>query len=312
MIIGHDPEVFRHPGLLANIGGTPLLRLRKIAAGLRPGVELHGKAEHLNPSGSLKDRPAKAMILAAAVSGALTPGRAILDATSGNAGIAYAMIGAAMGYRVTLCLPANATAERKRILRIYGATIIETDPALGSDGAQLRARELYRADPDRYCYMDQYNNDANWKAHYQATAPEIWEQTGGRVTHLVAGVGTSGLFMGTARRLKELNPSIEAIAVQPDVQAHGLAGLKHMKTAIVPGIYDPSVADAQVAVSTAEGQAMARRLALEEGLLVGPSSGASVFAALRLARGLPAGSVVVTVLFDTGSRYLADPFWEQG
>jgi cysteine synthase B len=219
------------------------------------------------------------------------------------------MIGAAMGYRVTLCLPASATSERKRILRIYGARIIETDPALGSDGALLMARELHRAEPDRYCYLDQYNSEANWKAHYQATGPEIWEQSLGRVTHLVAGVGTSGLFMGTARRLKELNASIQAIAVQPDAQAHGLTGLKHMKTAMVPGIYDPAVADAQVVVSTAEGQAMARRLALEEGLLVGPSSGASVFAALRLAQGLPAGSLVVTVLFDSGSRYLADPFW---
>jgi cysteine synthase B len=309
MTIGSERELSRDPALLAHIGGTPLLRLGRIA-GLPAGVELHGKAEYLNPSGSLKDRSARAMIQAAAASGALRGGRSILDATSGNAGIAYAMIGATMGCRVTLCLPANATPERKRMLRIYGAAIIETDPAQGSDGAQRRARELYRADPDQYCYLDQYNNDANWRAHFETTAPEIWAQTGGRVSHFVAGVGTSGLFMGTARRLKQLNPSLQAVAVQPDGPGHGLAGLKHMKTAIVPGIYDPRVADAQVEVSTADGQAMARRLALEEGLLVGPSSGASVAAALRLARTLPAGAVVVTVLFDSGSRYLAEPFWE--
>ena len=308
----HERKSANLPELLSHIGGTPLLRLSRIANGLPSGTEIHGKAEYLNPSGSLKDRPAKAMILAGVASGALTLQKSILDATSGTTGIAYAMIGAAMGHGVTLCLPANATAERKRILQIYGARIIETDPAQGSDGAQRKANELFLADPGRYFHVDQYNNDDNWKAHYETTGPEIWEQTGGRVTHLVAGVGTSGLFMGTARRLKELNPSIKAIAVQPDVQAHGLAGLKHMKTAIVPGIYDPVVADAQVAVSTAEGQAMARRLAREEGVLVGPSSGASVFAALRLALGLPPGSVVVTVLFDSGSRYLADPFWEQG
>jgi len=307
---GPGSTLCAHPALLDAIGGTPLLRLERIAAGLRPGVELYGKAEQLNPSGSLKDRPARAMILAALASGALGSGRSLLDATSGNAGIAYAMLGAALGFPVTLCLPGNASAERKRILRIYGARIIETDPEGGSDGARLRAGELRRADPDRYFHANQYDNEANWRAHYDTTAPEIWEQTGGRITHFVAGLGTSGTFMGTARRLKELQPRLVAVSVQPDVQAHGLAGLKHMKTAIVPGIYDPALADADVAVSTAEGQAMARRLALEEGLLVGPSSGASVSAALRVAGALPAGSVVVTVLFDSGARYLADPFWE--
>jgi cysteine synthase B len=299
----------RHPGLLDPIGGTPLLRLERVAAALPPGVELHAKAEHLNPSGSLKDRSAKAMILAGAAGGALCPGRTLLDATSGNAGIAYAMIGAAMGYPVTLCLPGNASSERKRMLRIYGAVLEETDPAQGSDGAQRRARELHRADPERYFYLDQYNNEANWKAHYLTTAPEIWAQTRGRASHLVAGIGTSGFFTGTARRLKELNPRLVAVSVQPDRADHRLAGLKHMKTAIVPGIYDPGLADANVEVSTADGQAMARRLAQEEGLLVGPSSGASVEAALRLAQGLPAGSVVVTVLFDSGARYLGDAFW---
>ena len=299
-----------HSDLLDRIGATPLLRLARIAGALPPGVELHAKAEHLNPSGSLKDRSVRAMIRAAVASGALTPGRTILDATSGTAGIAYAMIGAALGYGVTLCLPANATPERKRILQIYGARIIETDPAQGSDGAQLRARELHQAEPERYFYADQYNNDANWRAHFETTAPEIWAQSGGRASHFLAGVGTSGLFVGTARRLKQFNPALVAVAVQPDAANHRLAGLKHMPSAIVPGIYDPSVADAQVEVSTGEGQAMARRLAREEGLLVGPSTGASVFAALRLARTLPAGAVVVTVLFDAGSRYLGDAFWE--
>jgi cysteine synthase B len=305
----YEQEAAGRPALLNAIGGTPLLRLERIGAGLPAGVELLAKAEHLNPSGSLKDRPARAMILAAVASGALLPGRAILDATSGNTGIAYAMLGAHLGYRVTLCLPGNASPERKRILRIYGATLIETDPAQGSDGAQLKAKELYGADPDRYCYLDQYNNEANWQAHYDTTAPELWAQTQGRLTHFVAGIGTSGLFTGTARRLKERVPAVAAISVQPADPVHQLAGLKHMKTAIVPGIYDPTLADANMEVSTEEGQAMARRLALEEGLLVGPSSGASVSAALRLARGLPAGSVVVTVLFDSGARYLADPFW---
>ena len=298
-----------HSSLLDAIGNTPLLRLKRITAGLPPGVEVFAKAEHLNPSGSLKDRSARAMLLAAAASGQLGPDRIILDATSGNAGIAYAMIGAALGYRVSLCLPGNATPERKRILGILGATLIETEPGEGSDGAQRRARELCRADPDRYFHVDQYNNEANWRAHYETTAPEIWEQTRGRITHFVAGVGTSGLFMGTARGLKHLNRAILAIEVQPDDPSHHLAGLKHMKTAIVPGIYDPTLADRRVEVATRAGQAMARRLALEEGLLVGPSSGASVFAALELARTLAAGAVVVTVLFDSGSRYLGEPFW---
>jgi cysteine synthase B len=296
--------------LLERIGGTPLLRLGRLAAGLPPGVELHAKAEHLNPSGSLKDRPALAMIRAAEAGGALAPGREILDATSGNTGIAYAMIGAALGYPVTLCLPADATPERKRILRILGARVVETDPARGSDGARRRAAELQRADPDRYCHLDQYDNEHNWRAHYDTTGPEIWAQTGGRVTHFVAGVGTSGLFTGTVRRLRELNPALVAVSVQPAEPDHRLAGLKHMATARVPGIYDPTLADTDVAVATARGQAMARRLALDEGLLVGPSSGANLVAALRLGGTLAPGSVVVTVLFDSGSRYLAEPFWE--
>ena len=245
--------------LLAHIGNTPLLRLGRIAPWLAEGsgVTLYAKAEHLNPGGSLKDRSVRGMLLAALASGQLAPGRTILDSTSGNAGISYAMIGAALGYPVTLCLPGNATPERKRLLNLYGATLVESDPLGGSDGAQLRARELLRADPGRYCHVDQYNNEANWRAHYDTTAPEIWTQTRGRVSHFVAGIGTSGLFTGTARRLKELNPSLTAMSIQPDVQAHRLAGLKHMKTAIVPGIYDPTVADLNEEVTSDEGEDMA-------------------------------------------------------
>jgi cysteine synthase B len=299
------------PALLDHIGATPLLALDRLAARELPrGVALLAKAEHLNPSGSLKDRPAKAMILAALADGRLAPGRSILDATSGNAGIAYAMIGAALGYPVTLCLPADATPERKRMLRIYGARVVETDPAQGSDGAQRRARELFRADPGRYFYADQYNNHDNWLAHYRSTAEEIWVQTRGRITHFVAGVGTAGLFTGTVRRLKERRPSLQAVAVQPDGPGHRLAGLKHMATAMVPGIYDPGLANAQAAVSSAAGLAMTRRLARDEGLLTGPSTGANLVAALQLAAALPPGSVVVTVLFDSGARYLGEPFWE--
>ena len=303
------PGVAGLPDLLQRIGNTPLLRLRRIAPELGDRVALFGKAEHLNPSGSLKDRSARAMVLAALAKGALAPGRSILDATSGNAGISYAMVGAALGCPVTLCLPANATPERKRILQLYGAQVVESDPLEGSDGAQLKARELLAEAPDRFTHLDQYNNDANWRAHYDTTAPEIWGQTRGRVTHFLAGVGTSGTFMGIARRLKTLNPGLVAVAVQPEVREHRLAGLKHMKTAIVPGIYDPAVADLQMEVTSEEGEAMARRLALEEGLLVGPSTGANLVAALRLAPQLPSGSVLVTVLFDSGTRYLAAPFW---
>jgi cysteine synthase B len=305
-----DPRLAIAADPMTHIGGTPLLRLGPTLGALPAGVEVYAKAEHLNPGGSLKDRSVMGMILAGEARRMLTRGKTILDATSGNAGISYAMIGRARGYQVTLCLPAGASPERKRLLRIYGAEIIETDPGLGSDGAQIRARELARAEPDRYFYADQYNNDANWLAHYQATGPEIWEQTGGRITHFVAGIGTSGTFMGAVTRLREFRPDLRAITVQPDRKDHGLSGLKHMATAIVPGIYDPSLADENLEVSTGQGQDMTRRLAREQGLFVGPSSGASVFAAFRLARTLPSGSVVVTVLFDSGGRYLTDAFWE--
>ena len=296
--------------LLRQIGSTPLLRLRGVARGLPAGVEVYAKAEHLNPGGSVKDRPALAMILEGERTGALTRDRTVLDATSGNTGIAYALIGAARGYGVALCLPGNANYERKRILRIYGAQLVETDPLAGTDGAQLRARELAAREPEKYFYPDQYNNPANWRAHYETTGREIWEQTGGRVTHFVAGLGTSGTFTGTGRKLKELNPRVRLTAMQPDSPLHGLEGMKHYPTAIVPGIYDASLADEQTEVATEDAYLMTRRLAREDGLFVGVSSGANVFAALRLARELPAGSVVVTVLCDGGGRYLSEEFWE--
>ena len=288
----------------ASIGHTPLLRLQRITRDLPSGIELFAKAEHLNPGGSVKDRPALAMILAGERAGTLRHGMTILDATSGNTGIAYAMIGAARGYPVTLCLPKNASNQRKRILRTFGVNIIETDPLQSTDGAQLTAREMFRNEPEKYFYPDQYNNDANWRAHYDGTAPEIWEQTNKRITHFITGLGTSGTFVGVARRLKKFNPEIRAVSMQPDLPVHGLEGLKHMTTAMVPGIYDSSLADQNVEVSTEDGQRMAQRLAEEEGLFVGTSSGANVFAALRLARSLTQDAVVVTILCDGGERYL--------
>jgi cysteine synthase B len=284
------------------VGNTPLIRLRNLARALPAGVEVYAKAEHLNPGGSVKDRPALSMILAGERSGALRPGMTILDATSGNTGIAYGMIGAARGYPVTICLPKNANAQRKQILRSFGVELVETDPLQATDGAQIVARELAASDA-KFFYPDQYNNPANWRAHYETTATEIWDQTAGRITHFLAGLGTSGTFMGTTRRLKELNPAVRAIAMQPDSPFHGLEGLKHMATALVPGIYDPLVADENVEVATEDGQELRRRLAREEGLLVGTSSGANVFAALRLALTLPSGSVVVTILCDRGDGY---------
>ena len=290
-------------GVLPAIGQTPLIPIRC------DGVEIYAKAEYLNPGGSVKDRAALAMVLEGERSGRLTRGKTILDATSGNTGIALAMIGAARGYQVTLCLPRNASTERKRTLGIYGAEIIETDPLEATDGAQRRAKALAAESPDRYFYTDQYNNDVNWRAHYETTAPEIWEQTSGRITHFVAGLGTAGTFVGTTRRLKELNPKVRALSMQPDLPLHGLEGMKHMATALIPGIYDRSLADDEVEVGTLEAQETTRRLARRNGLLVGVSAGANVFAALRLARTLPGDSVVVTILCDSGSRYLADGFW---
>jgi cysteine synthase B len=297
--------------LESQIGNTPLLALNRVALGLPASVEVLVKAEHLNPGGSVKDRAALAMILDGERSGRLFSGKVILDATSGNTGIAYAMIGAARGYSVTICLPANASVERKRMLQVLGAETIETDPMQGSDGAQTVAREMATNDPARYFYPDQYNNDANWLAHYQGTGQEIWEQTEGRITHFVAGLGTCGTFTGVGRRLKELNPAIRLISMEPDSPIHGLEGLKHLPTSRMPGIFDPNLADETVEVETEEAQAMTRRLSREEGLFVGVSSGANVVAALALARRLPPNSVVVTILCDGGERYLSERFWSE-
>lgn len=293
--------------LIQLIGNTPLICLKHIRP-RNPKVEIYGKCEWANPGGSVKDRPALNMILDGERSGKLTPGKILLDATSGNTGIAYAMIGAARGYPVHLCLPANANEERKLLLRAYGAHLIVTDPRLSSDGAILKARELYAAEPDRYFYPDQYNNPANWQAHYFTTAPEIWAQTQGRITHFVAGLGTSGTFMGTGRRLKELNPAVRLVAFQPDAPFHGLEGMKYMPTSIVPGIYDPTLADENREIGTEEAHCMVKRLAREEGLLVGISAAASILCALRVANELEEG-VVVTILCDSGTRYLSEQFW---
>ena len=295
------------------IGHTPLLRLRKFERDC-PGVELYAKGEWQNPGGSVKDRPAARMIAEGERKGTLTPDKVILDATSGNTGIAYAMIGAARGYRVRLCVPSNVTPERKQILGTYGAELIYTDPMDGSDGAIREARRLYAEAPDRYFYPDQYNNDGNWQAHYETTGEEIIAQTNGRVTHFVAGLGTSGTFVGVGRRLRaferEQNRRIELVSVQPDSPLHGLEGLKHMDTAIVPGIYDRSLADEDLRIGTEAAYQMVRRLALEEGVLVGPSSGAALAAVLRVAKRIHDG-VIVTVFCDSGEKYLTQRFWNE-
>jgi cysteine synthase B len=296
--------------LESQIGNTPLLRLRNVTRELPAGIDVLVKAEYLNPGGSVKDRPALAMIRDGEVSGRLYPGKTILDATSGNTGIAYAMIGAVLRYPVALCLPKNASIERKQILKIFGAQLIETDPLQGSDGAQQIAREMAAREPEKYFYPDQYNNDANWRAHYDGTGREIWEQTGGQVTHFISGLGTCGTFVGVTRRLKSLNPAVQAISMEPDSPIHGLEGLKHLPSSKMPGIFDPTLADRKVEVPTEEAQEMTRRLAREEGLFVGVSSGANVLAALRLANELPGGSVVVTILCDGGERYMSEEFWK--
>lgn len=297
--------------LESRIGNTPLIRLRNITKDLPESIEIYAKAEFMNPGGSVKDRAALAMILAGEKSGELTKNKTILDATSGNTGIAYAMIGAARGYKVTLTLPKNASAERKRILKLYGAEIIETDPLNGTDGAQIKAKKLVKEFPDKYFYPDQYNNEANWQAHFSTTAPEIWNQTNGRITHFIAGLGTTGTFTGTSRGLKKFNPKIQCVSMQPATPLHGLEGMKHLETAIVPGIYDASVSDAETTVETEDAQAMTRRLAKEEGLFVGVSSGANVFAALELARKLKTAATIVTILCDGGGKYLNESFWDE-
>ncbi|HEX8185936.1 MAG TPA: cysteine synthase family protein [Blastocatellia bacterium] len=291
------------------VGNTPLLRLRNIVAQSR-NVEILAKAEWFNPGGSVKDRPALQMILDGERTGRLTKGKIVLDSTSGNTGIAYAWIGAARGYKVKLALPQNASEERKRILRTYGAELVMTSPLEGSDGAIREARRLYRENPDLYFYPDQYNNPANWQAHYETTALEIWGQTGGRITHFVAGLGTSGTFVGTSRRLKELNPAIKVISFQPDSPFHGLEGLKHMETAIVPGIYDSTIADENYEIGTEAAHEYTRRLGKQEGLLVGISSGAALACALKVARTIDEG-VIVTVFPDGGDKYLTERFWDE-
>ncbi|QQS48922.1 MAG: cysteine synthase family protein [Acidobacteriota bacterium] len=293
--------------LLDLIGNTPLIKLHHLVE--NPRVEIYGKAEWANPGGSVKDRPALRMLREGERSGSLTPEKTIIDATSGNTGIAYAMIGAALGYRVRLCLPKNASEERKRILRAYGADLVLTDPLSGSDGAIRVVREIVEAEPERYFYPDQYNNPANWMAHYETTGPEIHAQTSGRVTHFVAGLGTSGTFMGAGRRLRELKSGVRLISMQPDSPFHGLEGLKHMETAIVPGIYDSGLADEVIEIGTEEAFETVRRLAREAGWLVGISAAANVAAAMRVAQRINEG-VIVTILCDDGSKYLSDKLWE--
>ena len=297
---------------LDRIGNTPLLRLASVTRGLR-GVEVLGKAEWCNPGGSVKDRAAANIVAEATRLGNFGPGKILLDSTSGNTGIAYAMIGAAQGFPVTLCMPENVSIERKRILQAYGANIIYTDPAEGSDGAIRYARELYAGDPDKYFYADHYSNDANWRAHYIGTANEIWQQTQGRVTHFVSMLGTSGTFVGTTRRLKELNPRVQCISLQPDSAFHGIEGAKHMESAIVPKIYDAELADENIEISTEASYKMVKRMAREEGLLVGISSGAAVVGCMEVASRLKKGqpAVIVTVLCDSGDKYLSERFWDE-
>src|SRR3982750_4656416 len=296
--------VTRQPSILGLIGNTPLLRIDAPALDAR-GVEIYAKAEWQNPGGSVKDRAAARMIQDGEASGALRPGLTIVDATSGNTGIAYAMVGAARGYRVRLCLPENASPERKLILQALGAELLFTNPLEGTDGAIREVRRLFAEDPETYFYPDQYNNDANWRAHYDTTAVEIIEQTSGRLTHFVAGLGTSGTFVGTGRRLKKFSPSIKLISFQPDSPFHGLEGLKHMASALVPPIYDPNLADEDLRVSTEDAHRYVRRLAREEGLLVGISAGAALAASLHVARRLD-GGVVVTVFPDGAEKYLSE------
>ncbi len=299
----------------ARVGNTPLLRLDALTSHLTGArVQILGKAEWANPGGSVKDRAATAIVTAAREAGALTGGQHLLDATSGNTGIAYAMLGSAMGFPVTLCMPTNVSPERKAILSAYGAHVVWTDPADGSDGAIRRARELAASEPAKYFYADQYSNNANWLSHYHGTANEIWEQTGGRLTHFVAGLGTSGTFMGTTRRLRELNPGIRCISMQPDSPFNGLEGLKHMETAIVPSIYDAALADRNIEMETESAHAMALRLARTQGLLVGVSAAAAVAACLRVAEEeVAAGreAIIVTMLCDSADKYLSERFWSE-
>ncbi len=316
--VENAPEALgARPGqsLLDRIGNTPLLRFDRLAA-QQPGLTLLGKAEWYNPGGSVKDRAAANIVSEGRRSGRFAPGKILLDATSGNTGIAYSMLGAAEGFPVTLCMPTNVSDERKKILAAYGAHIIYTDPGEGSDGAIRKAHELAAAEPEKYFYADQYSNDANWQAHYCGTADEIWQQTQGRITHFVAMLGTSGTFVGTTRRLKELNPAVQCISLQPDSAFHGIEGAKHMASAIVPKIYDPNLADANLEISTEEAHAMARRVAQECGVLLGISAAAGLAGSLRVVSQAQIrkgrGAVVVTILCDSGEKYLSERFWTEG
>jgi len=312
---GNGPREFG-PGLgqsvLDRIGNTPLLRLTSLTADL-PGVALLGKAEWYNPGGSVKDRAASNIVAEGRRSGKFHEGQTLLDSTSGNTGLAYAMLGAAGRFPVTLCMPENVSLERKKILHSYGANIIYTDPGDGSDGAIRKARELAAEQPEKYFYADQYSNDANWQAHYHGTANEIWQQTQGRLTHFVAMLGTSGTFVGTTRRLKELNPAIQCVSLQPDSAFHGIEGAKHMASAIVPKIYDSKLADQNLEIATEDAYAMAKRMGREAGLLVGISSAAAVVGCLQIARHLPHGqdAAIVTILCDSGDKYLSERFWTE-
>jgi cysteine synthase B len=311
-----EPAVPR-PGqsLLDRIGNTPLLRFDRLTNHL-PGVTLLGKAEWHNPGGSVKDRAAANIVAEGRRSGEFSAGKTLLDATSGNTGIAYAMLGAAQGFPVMLCMPKNVSAERKKILSAYGANILYTDPGEGSDGAIRMARELAAKHPDLYFYADQYSNNANWMAHYQGTANEIWQQTEGRITHFVAMLGTSGTFMGTSRRLKELNPSIRCISLQPDSSFHGIEGAKHMASAIVPKIYDPLLADENLEIATEDAYAMCRRMGRECGVLLGISAAAGIVGSLKISEQLQLPkeqqAIVVTILCDSGDKYLSERFWTEG
>jgi S-sulfo-L-cysteine synthase (O-acetyl-L-serine-dependent) len=298
--------------VLECIGNTPLLRLERIGKEF-PNVEFLAKAEWFNPGGSVKDRPALGMIQAGLKSGALTPGKTIIDATSGNTGIAYAMIGAAMGYPVKLALPDSASHERKRILAAFGAELVMTPGDEATDGAIRKVHEIVAADPQKYFYPDQYSNPANWQAHYHGTANEIWNQTEGRITHFVAGLGTSGTFVGTTRRLRELNPKIRCVSLQPDGPFHGLEGWKHMETALVPSIYDAKLADEDLEVSTEESYKLVKRMAREEGLLVSPSAAAALAGCFKVAKSIPRDqhAVLVTVFADSASKYLSERFWDE-
>jgi S-sulfo-L-cysteine synthase (O-acetyl-L-serine-dependent) len=298
--------------VLDSIGNTPLLRLERIGKDF-PNVEFAAKAEWFNPGGSVKDRPALSMIQSGLASSQLTPGKRIIDATSGNTGIAYAMVAAALGYGVALCLPDSASDERKKILGAFGAELVITPGDEGTDGAIRKVKEMVAADPEKYFYPDQYSNPANWQAHYRGTANEIWEQTAGRITHFVAGLGTSGTFVGTTRRLKELNPAIRCISLQPDASFHGLEGWKHMETAIVPAIYDDKLADENLEVSTEGAYKLVTRLAREEGLLASPSAAAALLGCFQVAKKIPKDqhAVIITVFADSGTKYLSERFWEE-